>query len=105
LTQLGHPVARIRGTLLAQGLAKADIEAALSGLAEELGNVDVAAAAAYARRRRLGPWRPENERGAWRERDMMRLARAGFNYSLARTIVDAASADDLIEQLMHSPEG
>ncbi|MBE7202875.1 MAG: RecX family transcriptional regulator, partial [Parafilimonas terrae] len=48
-----------------------------------------AAAWAYARRRRLGPYRLPDKRADYRERDLASLARQGFPYGLARRIVEA----------------
>ena len=48
----------------------------------------LAAARRTARRRRLGPWRGEDQRAARREKDLAALARAGFSYSVAKTVID-----------------
>lgn len=59
---------------------------------------ELAAAAAYARRRRLGPFRSSPEaREELRERDLGALARRGFELDVARRVVDARSADELPE--------
>ncbi len=47
------------------------------------------AALAYARRRRLGPFRLR-ERAERRERDIAAMVRAGFALSLARSVIDSA---------------
>jgi regulatory protein len=47
------------------------------------------AAWAYAKRRRLGPYRLPEKREAHRERDLASLARQGFPFALARRIVEA----------------
>ena len=46
---------------------------------------------AYARRRRLGPWRATDQRPTHRAKDLAALARAGFGYRVARLVV---AADD-----------
>jgi regulatory protein len=46
------------------------------------------AAMAYARRRRLGPFRP-SEREERRDRDIAAMMRAGFGYEVARGVVDS----------------
>ena len=51
------------------------------------------AAVALARRRRLGPFRPEAERKEKRDRDLAAMARAGFDYQLARKVIDAPDRD------------
>lgn len=57
---------------------------------------DLMAAAVLARRRRLGPYRPDAEsRAAHRQRDLAALARKGFRADVARRIVDADSVDTL----------
>ncbi|MCB8840051.1 regulatory protein RecX [Aurantimonas sp. VKM B-3413] len=48
---------------------------------------EAAAARAYARRRRLGPWRLR-ERSERRERDIAAMIRAGYAYGLAATVID-----------------
>jgi regulatory protein len=58
----------------------------------------LAAAAAYARRRRLGPFRrvPE-ERAERRQKDLAALARRGFGYGVAKQVIDADDFSDLPE--------
>ncbi len=46
-------------------------------------------AAAFARRRRLGPYRPARERAERFQRDLAALARQGFPYGLARQVLEA----------------
>jgi regulatory protein len=48
-----------------------------------------------ARRRRLGPYRPEADREARREKDLAALARAGFGYDIARTVIEASDIEAL----------
>lgn len=48
-----------------------------------------AAAWAYAKRRRLGPYRPPERRADYRERDLASLARQGFPFAVGRRIVEA----------------
>ena len=55
---------------------------------------ELKAAAAFARRRRLGPYRTK-DREPNRLRDLAALARAGFAYDLARKVIDAADPDAL----------
>jgi regulatory protein len=64
----------------------------MTALDDELGTDpaqrEFKAAAAYARRRRLGPYRAK-DRDEHRVRDLASMARAGFAFDLARRIVDA----------------
>lgn len=52
---------------------------------------ELEAATAFARRRRLGPWRAEADRVARRDRDLASLARAGFDLKTARTVIDGGA--------------
>jgi regulatory protein len=72
-------------------LGEADDEA---GLATRPGG-DLAAAAALARRRRLGPYRDETLREAHRLKDLGTLARAGFARSIAEQVLRAADPEAL----------
>ena len=54
------------------------------------------AAVALARRRRLGPFR-QKDRKEHRDRDLAAMARGGFEYQLARKVIDATDADALDE--------
>ena len=65
------------------------IDGALAELVEEVdGDTDIAAARAYARRRRLGPWRLSEVRAEHRDKDLAALGRAGFAWEVARAVVD-----------------
>jgi len=83
-----------------KGVGAADIEAALVRLADEVegdsdrDTLNRQAARAYARRRRLGPWRTGPAREGVRERDLAALARAGFSYAIARDVIGALEDDD-----------
>ncbi|HVK65693.1 MAG TPA: RecX family transcriptional regulator, partial [Polyangium sp.] len=70
-----------RAALSAQGIAAATIDAALAG---EDAEVELDAARAFVKRRRLGPHRASAEaREAEREKDLARLGRAGFSFAVA----------------------
>lgn len=49
---------------------------------------ELRAALRLAQRRRLGPWRPHQERAAMRQRDLASLARAGFSLDIARRVIE-----------------
>lgn len=95
LAEAGRSPARIRQALQAKGLGEGAIAAAMGELAEEKGDPELAAAVAYARKRRLGPWRPAEARAAHALKDLAALARAGFGYRVARLVVEAATPEDL----------
>jgi regulatory protein len=77
------------------------LDKAMAGLDEELHTDPVRrewrAAAALARRRRLGPFRPAKDRKDHRTRDLAAMARAGFDYDVAKKVIDATSPDTLDE--------
>ena len=84
---------------LRRGLAPGRVSAALSakgvgaGLAKESiaavshGDPVREACEAYARRKRLGNWRPPAERSAAFTTDLAKLGRAGFPYAVARAVL------------------
>lgn len=96
----GKGLRAIRGTLAQKGVADDVIEHALRALAEEeqvetATALDTRAALTLARKRRLGPFRTDPEaRAGNRERDMARLARAGFSYDIARRVIGATTPED-----------
>ncbi|MCJ2014241.1 regulatory protein RecX [Methylobacterium sp. J-076] len=80
--------------LAAKGVPREVVEAAMEAEREAQTGEDgeAKAAWAYAKRRRLGPYRPPDKRAETRERDLGSLARQGFSYGLARQIVEADEA-------------
>ena len=94
LRRKGKAPARIRATLRAKGVSAADATAVTSG---ELHPADedaaLGAALAYAKRRKLGPFRPKErlpdekrERLARWQKDLAAMIRAGFAYDIARRV-------------------
>lgn len=103
LAARGQSLRAIRQKLAAKGVSRDHVDTALERLAEELTPLggdaadtdpDMAAAVAYARRRRLGPWRAPEDRAAFRMKDMAALARRGFSSDVVRRILDAATPED-----------
>ncbi len=90
-----------RQKLRLSGVDADTLDEAMAALDEELAtdprSREWQAAVALARRRRLGPFRPQKERKDRRDRDLAALARGGFDYDLARRIIDAKDVD-LLEQ-------
>lgn len=86
----------IRHRLAAHGITPELVDHALETLSDGPAEArDLAAAAAYARRRRLGPYRPAESRSTNRARDLAALGRAGFSYDVARQVIDAADVETL----------
>ena len=84
LHRRGASVRAIRARLLGKGVDRDLIEAALAVRAPGPGEPELAAALAYARRRRLGPCRPPPARKSMREKDLASLARARDARSFSR---------------------
>jgi len=76
------------------------LDKAMAGLDQELDTDprrrEWQAAVALARRRRLGPFRLK-DRADHRIRDLAAMARGGFDYQLAKKVIDAPDADALDE--------
>lgn len=102
----GKALGRIRQTLKAKGVSEDDARRALARLeAESAAPVsDLPAAIAYARKRKLGPFRADPaDRAENRQKDLGALARRGFAPDIARRVVRAESIQDL-EALLHERE-
>lgn len=94
VTQLhrrGAAIRQIQGKLREKGVAADVIEGALESLREGAERPDLAAAVAYVRRRRLGPFRAPDARVERFQRDLAALGRAGFPYDIARDVLQAES--------------
>lgn len=95
----GVPPGRIDLRLRARGIDPEVVAAVMAELADEgeaerTEAAEVAAARAYVARRRLGPFRPPEERARMRERDLAALARAGFSYAAARAALEPDGEGD-----------
>jgi regulatory protein len=85
-----------RQKLRLAGIDPGTLDQAMAGLDQELDTDpqqrEWQAAVALARRRRLGPFR-KKERKEHRNRDLAAMARGGFDYDLARRVIDAEERD------------
>ncbi|MFH1464235.1 MAG: regulatory protein RecX [Pseudomonadota bacterium] len=91
----GKPTGRIRAELRARGIDAEQAAEAVQTLEEQPGDTNLLAALTYARRRRLGPFRPEHQRAERRQKDLGAMARAGFSYALSSEILDSDDIEDL----------
>lgn len=82
LRSRGKSARAIRAALARQGVDEGIIDAAL-----EDGGDELEAAGRFAKKRRLGPWRRDGAPSD-REKELAKLARAGFSFDVARQIVD-----------------
>jgi regulatory protein len=92
----GKPPWKIRGELSQKGV-DAELAQQVVEQLTQTREIDpqLEAAVTYARRRRLGPYRPEHQREERRERDMGAMARAGFGWAIAREVIDAENLETL----------
>jgi regulatory protein len=90
LARRGEPQSRIRARLRVKGVALEAADRALAALAEDAADPDLAAACAFARRRRLGPYRV---RPAERARELGAFARAGFARRVAEAVLACADIE------------
>lgn len=95
LNRQGKGSRAIRASLAAKGVEADTIAQALDGLCQDHAEPDLAAAIRLARKRRLGPYRPADKRAETRAKDLAALARAGFDFDIARRVVEAESPDAL----------
>ena len=95
LRRRGMPSRVIRARLRRKGVAEDDVDAGLTAIDEHADEPDFAAAVNFARRRRLGPFRPEEDRPGSGDKDLAVLARAGFSYDVARRILAAKTPEEL----------
>lgn len=98
LHRAGHSAAAIRMKLRQKGVDDDTVGAALETLQDEAEAPELAAALRYARKRRLGPYRPDASREANAERDMAALARKGFSPDLCRRVIGADDLDALEQE-------
>lgn len=102
----GKALGRIRQTLAVKGVGKEDVAAALERLEAETDAPvsDLPAAAAFARKRKLGPYRADPEqRREMRQKDLGALARRGFSQAIAMKILSADSVAAL-EEMIHDAD-
>lgn len=89
----GRAPSAIRAALARKGVDGTVASRALANVAAEQGDPDLAAAEAFARRRRLGPWRRSPAAADAARRDLAAMARAGFSFPVARKVLGASDAE------------
>ena len=89
LRRRGGSARAIQAKLSAKGVNRGTIAAALEGEEGE----EEQAARAFARRRKLGPFRP-GERTPYRDKDLAAMARAGFRFDVARRIIEGEQDEE-----------
>jgi regulatory protein len=94
LHRRGESLWAMRARLAAKGVSAADVADAVSGLRADAPDPDLAAACAFARRRRLGPFR---RAAADHARELGAFARAGFNRRVAEAVLACADMEAVEE--------
>jgi regulatory protein len=90
----GKSLRAVRADLMGRGVAR-DVAGEVVRLFEaKLGDPDLSAAVAYAKKRRLGPFRPD-DRDTHKNKDAGRLLRRGFDWDIVTKILAAHSPDEL----------
>jgi regulatory protein len=103
----GQSLRVIRAGLAAKGVGAEDAAAAIAALRDEGGDPDLAAACAFARRRRLGPYRraAADDGDAVKMRELAAFARAGFSRDAATAVLDCATPDEAEALAKEGSEG
>jgi regulatory protein len=92
LHRRGDSLQAIRARLAAKGVATSDVAEAVSRLRSAATDPDIGAACAFARRRRLGPYR---RAAADHARELGAFARAGFNRRVAEAVLACADVEEV----------
>jgi regulatory protein len=87
----------IEQKLRARGISSETVEQLLPR--NESASSELEAAQAFARRRRLGPHRKAETREAYRRKDLMAMARAGFNYDVASRVIGVGNSTSFEDEL------
>ena len=96
----------IRAKLMERGFSVGVINEGLDFLDSDKEDPELAALIIFSRKRRLGPFRETLEkRNDFREKDMAKLARAGFNYNIARKVINAQTSEELEEMVENNISG
>ena len=92
LHRRGESMRTMRARLAAKGVSAADVADAVSGLRAVAPDPDLGAACAFARRRRLGPFRRADaeQADADHARELAAFARAGFSRRVAEAVLACA---------------
>ena len=96
----GLSLRAIRMKLSEKGVPADIVMEAVEMLCEESKNPELQAAITTARRRKLGPYRVRGDRQENRERDLASLARGGFSYDIAVTVVDTTTVEELEDHII-----
>mgnify|MGYP001793604516 CR=1 FL=1 len=103
MARQGRSVAQIGLKLQEMEFSEADQAQALDKLGEDKNALDRRAAARFVKRRRFGPYKPEETRGERRNKELASLARQGFSFDVATRVIDAENVE-IIEAIIYGDE-
>ena len=96
----------IRAKLTERGFAVEVINESLELLKCDNEDPELTASIIFSRKRRLGPFREIlDKRNEFREKDMAKLARAGFSYHIAQKVISAETLEELEEMVENNIYG
>ena len=96
----------IRAKLMERGFAVEVINESLELLKCDNEDPELTASIIFSRKRRLGPFREIlDKRNEFREKDMAKLARAGFSYHIAQKVIRAETLEELEEMIENNIYG
>jgi regulatory protein len=92
LMRQGRSDKYIRAKLLSKRLSLEQISSALEAYRENDGktaeDTEIEAALRFIRRKKIGPYRPQELRPEYLRKDLGALARAGFSYDIAQRVLE-----------------
>jgi regulatory protein len=94
LTARGKSSRAIAQKLAARGVPGELADEVLTARRQDDPGAELAAAQAYVRRRRLGPYRSAEKRDLYRHKDLAALARQGFSFDIARQALGPGPSTD-----------
>jgi regulatory protein len=92
LRRQGLSTRAILAKLQMKGLSAKQIETALKSIDEEKDNPELAAAVAYAKRKKLGPFRTKAPDP---QKELAALGRAGFSFDIAKQVLNIDLSEDI----------
>ena len=94
LNARGKSARAISQKLHARGVPSDVASELMAARRQDLPEAELEAARAYVRRRRLGPFRSDEKREAFRHKDLASLARQGFSFDIARRALGPGESHD-----------
>ena len=91
----GGSTRKVAAKLASKGLSQDQVREVMAVVKEERPDAEREAIVALVRRKKLGPIRAAGERRANFQKDLGMLARAGFAFDLAKSVLSLATEEDL----------